>query len=148
MTTKRRDGLSRMTALASDVAEFLKEPHVAALSTVRPDGRPHVTPVWYEYDGKEFVISTPRGTQKLANVSRKGSAALTIFTHDMPYRHVIVEGTARAGSPIDNVWRERVATRYMGEVAGKAYVRESGDWDTLAIHVRPLKWWTLGFEAS
>jgi len=84
-----------MTPLAPDVEEFLKEPNVAALSTVRPDGRPHVTPVWYEYDGREFVISTPRGTQKLANIGRKGYAALAIFTHAMPYRHVIVEGSAR-----------------------------------------------------
>src|SRR5262245_23751029 len=48
----------RMTVLAPDVEEFLSQPNVAALSTVRPDGRPHVTPVWYEYDGKEFIIST------------------------------------------------------------------------------------------
>ena len=79
---------------------------------------------------------------------RKGFAALSIHTQSMPYRHVIVEGTARAGSPVDNVWRERVAMRYMGEAAGKAYVRESGDWDVVAIHVRPLKWWTQGFMSG
>jgi PPOX class probable F420-dependent enzyme len=134
-----------MTVLAPEVESFLREPNVAALATVRPDGRPHVTPVWYEYDGKEFIISTPRETQKLANVSRKGYAALSIHTQAVPYRHVIVEGTARAGSPIDNVWRERVASRYLGETAGRAYVRDSGDWDFVAIHVRPLKWSTQGF---
>ncbi len=134
-----------MTILAPDVATFLQEPNVAALATVRLDGRPHVTPVWYEYDGKEFIISTLRRTQKLINVSRKGFAALCIYTQALPYRHVIVEGTARPGSPVDNVWRERVATRYLGETAGRAYVRESGDWDVVAIHVRPLKWSTQGF---
>ena len=61
---------------------------------------------------------------------------------------MIVEGTARAGSPVDNVWRERVATRYLGEVAGRAYVRESGDWDVVAIHVRPVKWSTQGFTVG
>ena len=100
-----------MTLLAPEVESFLKEPHIAALATIRPDGRPHVTPVWYEYDGKEFIISTPRSTQKLVNVSGKGFAALSIHTQAVPYRHVIVEGTARAGTPIDNVWRERVASR-------------------------------------
>lgn len=137
-----------MTVLAPDVEAFLNEPHVAALATVRPDGRPHVTPVWYEYDGKEFVISTLRETQKLVNVNRKGFAALCIHTQNLPYRHVIIEGTARAGSPVDNVWRERVAMRYLGEAAGRAYVRESGDWDVVAIHVRPIRWSTQGFGTS
>ena len=43
-----------MTVLAPDVKEFLQAPNVAAFASVRPDGRPHVTPVWYEYDGREF----------------------------------------------------------------------------------------------
>ncbi len=50
----------RMTVLAPEVESFLREPNVAAFATVRPDGRPHVTPVWYEYDGMEFIVSTPR----------------------------------------------------------------------------------------
>ena len=136
-----------MTVLAPDVAEFLREPHVAALSTMRPDGRPHVVSVWYEYDGKEFVVSTLRSAQKLRNVSRKGFAALCIATGQLPYRQIIIEGTARVGSPVDNVWRERVAVRYLGENAGRAYVRESGDWDVVAIHIRPIKWITEGFQS-
>ena len=136
-----------MTVLAPDVEAFLREPNLAALSTVKPDGRPHVTAVWYEYDGGEFIISTLRGTQKLRNVAGKGFASLAIYTHQMPYRQVVVQGTARAGSPIDNVWRERVAVRYLGESAGRAYVRESGDWDVVAIHVRPIKWTVEGFSA-
>jgi hypothetical protein len=66
----------------------------------------------------------------------------------MPYRHVISEGTARVGSTLDNVWRERLASRYLGEAAGRAYVRESGEWDVVAIHLRPIKWSTQGFETS
>jgi PPOX class probable F420-dependent enzyme len=137
-----------MPVLAPEVEEFLKGPHVAALSTIGPDGRPHVAPIWYEYDGREFVVSTPRGARKLDNVGRKGFAALCIFTQELPYRHVIVEGTARAGSPIDNVWRERVASRYLGEAAGRAYARETAAIDFIAIHIRPIKWMTQGFETS
>jgi len=137
-----------VTVLAPDVAEFLRLANVAALATVRPDGRPHVVPVWYEYDGKEFVISTLRGTQKLKNITSKGFAVLSIYTQDLPYRQITVQGTARAGSPIDNVWRERVATRYLGETAGRAYVRESGDWDVVAIHVMPIRWFIEGFSSA
>src|SRR3989337_1171007 len=102
-----------MAVLAPDVIEFLREPNVASLATVRPDGRPHGTPVWYDFDGKEFIVATLRSSQKTANVSRKGFAAVTVYTPGMPYRHVISEGTARVGSALDNVWRERLASRYL-----------------------------------
>lgn len=137
-----------MTVLAPDVEEFLRDPNIAALATVRLDGRPHVAPVWYEYAGREFIISTLRTTQKLRNVAGKGFASLAIYTQQLPYRQVVVQGTARVGSPVDNVWRERVAMRYLGESAGRAYVRESGDWDVVAIHIRPIKWMTEGFATS
>ena len=133
-----------MSVLAPAVAEFLEGAHVAALATVRPDGRPHVVPVWYEYDGKEFTISTFRGTQKLRNLQAKGQAALSIYTTELPYRQVTVRGTARAGSLIDTVWRERVAARYLGETAGRAYVSDKTDMDHGAIHGRPLAWHTWG----
>ncbi|MFQ5473519.1 MAG: PPOX class F420-dependent oxidoreductase [Dehalococcoidia bacterium] len=137
-----------MTLLAPEVEQFLKGANVAALSTVRPDGRPHVTPVWYDYDGHEFTVSTFRGTQKLKNLSHKGFASLLIYTQEVPYRMVLVQGTARVGSTLDNVWRERVATRYLGEAGGRAYVHDTADFDVVSIHVRPIKWTTEGFTTG
>ncbi len=134
--------------ISADVEAFLSQPHVAALATVRPDGRPHVTPVWFDFDGRDFMVATFRFTHKLQNVSRKGFAALSIFTPEPPYRNVIVEGTARVGSPVDNVWRERVAIRYLGEHAGRVYVRETAAWDVIAIHIRPTRWTSSGFSKS
>ena len=135
-----------MPVLAPEVEEFLRGANVAALATVRPDGRPHVVPVWYEYDGREFTISSFRDTQKTKNIAKKGFAALSIYSGTIPYRQVTVEGTARIGSTIDNVWRERVAMRYLGEAAGRAYTNDTADMDVVAVHLRPLKWHTEGFE--
>lgn len=138
-----------MTVLSPDVAEFLKQPNVAALATVLPDGRPHMTPVWYEYDGREFIVSTLRSSQKFKNVGNKGFASLLIYTQELPYKMVLVQGTARTGSPLDNVWRERVAGRYLGdEAAGKAYAHDTAEMDNVAIYVRPIKWTTEGFTTS
>ncbi len=137
-----------MPLVAPDIVEFLRGPHIAALVTVRPDGRPHVTPVWYEFDGQEFLIGAFRTAQKLENIARKGFAAICIYTQQLPYQHVIVEGTARVGSPLDSVWRERVAMRYLGEGIGRAYAHDTADLDAVAIYVRPIKWKTEGFETS
>src|SRR3989337_1000010 len=114
-------GVNMPAVISADVKAFLGQPHVAALATVRPDGRPHVTPVWYDFDGSEFTVASFRTTQKLKNVARKGFAALCIFTQEPPYRNVIIEGTARVGSPLDNVWRERLAPRYPGQLPGRGY---------------------------
>lgn len=134
-----------MTVLAPDVQEFLAGPQIAALATVRANGRPHVVPVWYAWDGKEFTISSFRDLQKVRNIAAKGFAALSIFTTELPYKQVTVEGTARVGGPLDNVWRERLAMRYLGDVAGRAYVHDTMDIDAVAIVVRPYKWHTEGF---
>lgn len=134
-----------MAVLAPDVEAFLKEPRVAALATLRPDGRPHLVPVWFDWDGREFTVSSFRDLQKVKNVARKGFAALSVFTNDLPYRQVTVEGVARVGGPLDNVWRERLAVRYLGEAAGRAYVRDTFDLDAVSINIRPLKWHIEGF---
>jgi PPOX class probable F420-dependent enzyme len=137
-----------MPVLPPDVEEFLKGPHVAALATMRPEGRPHVVPVWYEWDGREFTMASFRELQKVKNIANKGSAALSIFTSELPYFQVTVEGPAHIGGAIDNVWRERVAVRYLGEAAGKAYARDTMDLDSVAIMLRPLRWHTEGFGSS
>jgi PPOX class probable F420-dependent enzyme len=135
-----------MPILAPGVEEYLRGAHVAALATVRPDGRPHVVPVWYEYDGREFTINCFRDTQKQKNIAWKGFAALSVFSDAIPYQQVTVEGRARVGSALDNVWRERVAMRYLGETAGRAYTNDTADMDVVAVHLRPMKWHVEGFE--
>ncbi len=134
-----------MPVLAPGVEEFLKGAHIAALATVRANGKPHVVPVWYEYDGREFTINCFRDTQKMKNIARKGVAALSVFSDSIPYQQVTVEGLARVGSALDNVWRERVAMRYLGETAGRAYTNDTADMDVVAVHLRPLKWHVEGF---
>ncbi|MCH7999229.1 MAG: PPOX class F420-dependent oxidoreductase [Chloroflexi bacterium] len=134
--------------ISADINAFLGQPHVAALATVRPDGRPHVAPVWFDFDGSEFTVSTFRGAQKLETVSHKAFAALSVLTQEPPYRNVIVEGTARIGSPPDSVWRERLAAYHLGDHAGRVYVQETADWDVIAIHIRPLRWTSTGFAES
>ena len=32
-----------------DIEEYLRRPLLANLATVRPDGSPHVAPVWFQY---------------------------------------------------------------------------------------------------
>jgi pyridoxine/pyridoxamine 5'-phosphate oxidase len=41
---------------------------IAKLATVRPDGRPHVAPVWFDLDGNDLVFSTGERSVKGRNL--------------------------------------------------------------------------------
>lgn len=46
------------------------------LSTVRADGRPHVTPMWFVLDGDDIVFNTDKSVVKGRNLTRTGEYAL------------------------------------------------------------------------
>jgi PPOX class probable F420-dependent enzyme len=64
----------------------------AHLGTLMPDGRPQVTPVWFDYDGKYLVFNSARGRQKDRNVRRDPRVTLAISDPDNPYRYMEVRG--------------------------------------------------------
>jgi PPOX class probable F420-dependent enzyme len=74
--------------------ERLRNAVVAWLGTVRPDGRPHLVPVWFHWDGASLTILTSPDTQKVRNL--RYDARLTIALDDTAGgRDVVVfEGVA------------------------------------------------------
>ena len=61
------------------VLSFLRERHLATLTTLRADGSPHVVPVGFGYDPEARVVRiiTFDGCQKVANARRGGRAAVS-----------------------------------------------------------------------
>ena len=58
---------------------FLREDHVAVVTTLNPDGSPHVTTIWYllQEDGT-LIMSTPGRTRKLRNLRRDLRVAVCV----------------------------------------------------------------------
>ena len=50
----------------------------AVLATVRGDGGPQATPVWYHWDGDSIRISTTQGTAKTHNVRRDSRVSICV----------------------------------------------------------------------
>jgi len=65
--------------LGEEVLSFLRERHLATLTTLRSDGSPHVVPVGFGYDPEARVVRiiTFDGCQKVANGRRGGRAAVS-----------------------------------------------------------------------
>ena len=69
-----------MTSMLSDWAkEFLREEHVAVVSTLNKDGSSHLTTMWYLLaDDGTLVMSTPGRNQKVKNLRRDPRIALGV----------------------------------------------------------------------
>ena len=81
--------------LTPALSEFLRERHLATLTTLRADGSPHVVPVGFSYDeaANEVRIITFDDCQKVVNARRGGRAAVSQVDAG---RWVTLEGTIRA----------------------------------------------------
>ena len=62
--------------LTPEMLEFLRERHLATLTTLRPDGSPHVVPVGFTYDEDKHVVRviTFAPSQKAKHAERGGRA--------------------------------------------------------------------------
>ena len=49
-------GVMTPADLTPEMIRFLRERHLATLTTLRPDGSPHVVPVGFTYDEEKQVV--------------------------------------------------------------------------------------------
>ena len=64
------------------------------LSTVRPDGRPHLVPVWFLWDGATILIFSKPANQKIRNLRHSPAVMLALDTADEGEDVVLIEGRA------------------------------------------------------
>ena len=70
---------------------FLAEARNAIVGGVRRDGRLHMTPNWFLWDGERFYVSTTRHRAKYRIFSNNPRVQLTI-DDSMGFRYVMVDG--------------------------------------------------------
>jgi DNA-binding IclR family transcriptional regulator/nitroimidazol reductase NimA-like FMN-containing flavoprotein (pyridoxamine 5'-phosphate oxidase superfamily) len=114
-------GLKSAKSLTEEeISAFLRGPYVASLACVRPDGRPHVIPVWQEWDGQRFLVLAWKGAQWGDYVLQNPHVSLTIDEPWIPLRRVVVQGCAQAlAADPGEVERllQRLSRRYLGHPA-------------------------------
>lgn len=57
-----------MMPLHDRLLSALDQANVLSLATVRPDGRPHVVPLWFLWDGEAIVVFSKARAQKVRNL--------------------------------------------------------------------------------
>jgi PPOX class probable F420-dependent enzyme len=109
----------------------------AKLSTVRADGSPHVTPIWFLLDGDEVVFNTGKDSVKGRNILRDGRIALCVDDDRPPYSFVVLRGRARVSAGLDEIrhWATRIGARYMGEERAEEFGARNGVPGELLVRV-------------
>jgi PPOX class probable F420-dependent enzyme len=101
---------------SDSLAAFLAEPRNAIVAGVRRDGRPHLTPNWFYWDGELFYVSTTRPRAKYAIFQRDPRAGLAI-DDSTGHRCVLVSGQVEIR---ENVAAELARFRAIREKHGVA----------------------------
>lgn len=95
------------------VLAFLRERHLATLTTLRADGSPHVVPVGFAYSPTERLVRiiSAAGSQKARNAGRGGRAAVSQVDGG---RWLTLEGDVRLHTDAEHVTaaEQAYATRY------------------------------------
>ena len=87
---------------------------VASLATIRSDGFPQVTEVWFLHDEGELKLSLNDSRLKTRNLIARPQCSLLLLDLVEPDRYLEVRGLARAQPDDDYVFADRLAAKYGG----------------------------------
>ena len=101
-----------------EIDSYLAGPHVAHFASIRQDGTPHISPVWYRWeDGKVTVVSGDSAV-KTRNVRQNPKVAISVATDEWPYQYVILEGDATVENANLRDTVRSIFSRYEGTERG------------------------------
>ena len=113
-----------MAQLTPEVRAFLLHAtRTGKLATVRPDGRPHVVPIWFVLDEDTLLFTTWHTTVKATNIRLNPHVSLCVDDENPPFAYAMLEGTATLVDDQEQLklWATHIAARYMGPDLAEAY---------------------------
>src|SRR5580704_18562571 len=72
--------------------ELLESKIPARLAYIWTDGTPRVIPIWFHWNGSEFILGTPSNAPKLKALAQNPKVALTIDDNTFPHKVLLVRG--------------------------------------------------------
>ncbi len=123
---------SKADALLADAA-------VVWLTTVRPDGQPQASPVWFVMDGGDFLVYS-RPSARIPNLAANPLVALNLDSNDGE-DVVTVEGTARVVDGPPNHEHPGYQAKYLDRIEAMGYTAAEFSAEySIAIRVTPTRW--------
>jgi len=105
-----------MAAIPEKYQDLLSKPSFGSLATLMPDGRPQVTPVWCDFDGRHVIVNSAKGRQKDRNMRRDSRVSLSIADPENPYRYLEIRGRVVEITENDaDTHIDRMAKKYLNK---------------------------------
>ena len=134
-----------LTAASRRVFEFTQHTYLAILATVYPSGGPQAFPVWYEYDGLSFSITTEAEAAKVRNIHQDPKVAICVTDTSRQIKSLTVLGRAEVAMNNDlaQELHRRLSIRYLGPEEGTGWADSMAGEEMAIIHITPEKFlWT------
>jgi PPOX class probable F420-dependent enzyme len=128
------------------IAVELQRNSVVWLSSVRPDGRPHVVPLWFHWDSHSILVFSKPGAQKVRNVRAEPRVMVAVGEPGFAFDVELVEAVAElAGEPTSRLMSEEFATKYadLADRAGITIEHFAAVYEQ-PIWIRPTRWLDWG----
>jgi len=129
-----------MASIPEEYHDLFEQRSFLSLGTLTPDGVPHVTPVWVDYDADadHVLVNTARGRRKEKNLRADERVGGCILDPEDPYRYVgfqgdVVELTTEGA--VDHI--DELAARYFGEDEYPHHGDEDGE--RVLVRIEPTR---------
>jgi len=127
-----------------EVKSFLQGPWVASLACIRPDGAPHVIPVWHEWDEGNFHVAAWSGSRWADYLVEDPRVSLTVDEPWPPHRRVMAYGSAQLLAEDDiplgvPALLDRLSQRFLGQPLNPELAARP--WRAFAIRTDQVQGW-------
>jgi PPOX class probable F420-dependent enzyme len=125
------------------IDQRLREDIVVWFGTVRPDGRPHITPVWFIWNGADLLIFSKPNQRKIRNVRQNPRVVVALDNSKEGTDHIAFEGVAQLlADPTVNATLPAYVAKYGAYIEGIGYSpRTMAEAYSQAIRVTPTKFY-------
>lgn len=132
-----------LTAPSADrIRRFLEQEPVVWLSTVRPNGDPHLVPIWFWWDGEALLVFSKPHAQKVRNLRVNPTVMLALGDADDDFDVGMVEGEADLlDQPARVEWLAGHLRKYGDRMAGIGLsADEFAATYSQVIRIRPVRY--------
>ena len=132
-----------MPQLNEKQRQFLQNPYVGVVTTLREDGSPHSTIVWVDSDGGGVSFNTARGRAKERHIANDPRLSLLVVDPQNAYKWVAVTGRGELVDDGADDQIDRLAKKYIGE---DKYPWRSPEEQRVTVRIEPEKIEATGFD--